>query len=428
MKASIRILALGASALAAGAVPVAAVAQDIGDTTSIVISPRLDRSDVAGARIEPDFAPEPIRAGPLVIDASLSLAAGYDTNVFDRAVAQGDAAALITPRLRVRADTARHLLQLTAIGHARRFASTGSENSEEFALSAESRFDLAERQSVFASASWGRQIEPRSTAGTTANADEPVNFERVSAQLGADVELGRLWLRPVGHIDQSDYENIEIAGVENDLKFRNTRNFGGDLTVGYKFSDLFAAFGEASYSETESLDAPPEVLRDADDMTFLAGVRGDVSPLVSAELAVGYRQRDYQLARYLDFEGFTYRADVQYFVTPLITLQFQASQSFLNSGSALVAGILSNRASVTGFVDPLRNLRLSATASYEHNEYRETDTVARRPSVRLAAQYQANRHISLGIFAGLRRQDVTGTLLVQEYTSFSAGLGITLTP
>jgi hypothetical protein len=428
MTASIRILALSATTLAGLALATNAWAQEIGDTTSIVIVPQLNRADVAGGRLEPEFAPQPVRAGPLVVDASLSLAAGYDTNVFDRPDGRGDAVALITPRVRVRADTARHLLQLSAMGHVRRFASTGSEDSEEFDLQAQTRIDLAERQSVFASASWGRQIEARSSVGTVINADEPVSLSRASAQLGADVELGRLWLRPVVDIDQTDYSNIEVDGVDTDLSFRNTRNYGGDLTVGYKFSDLFAAFGQAGYGQTESLDAASDARRDADDISLLAGVRGELSPLVYADLAVGYRKREYELERFRDYQGFNYRANVQYFLTPLVTLQFQASQSVLNSGNPQVAGILSNRASVSGYYDPLRNLRLSTTIAYEHNQYRETDTVAQRPSMRVAAQFQANRNISLGFFAGLRRQEVSGTPLVQEYTSFSSGLGITLTP
>lgn len=428
MNVTHRHLALATALVAAGNLPSAAWAQEIGQATSVVIAPQLDRADVAGSRVEPDYSPMPIRAGPLVIDASVSLAAGYDSNVFDRDDAEGDAVMAITPRVRLRADTPLHLLQLTALGNLRRFASTDSENSEEFQFGAQSRFDLAPKQSVFANGSWGRQIEARSTAGTAAGADEPVTFERAFAQFGADVELGNLWVRPVAHVEETDYAALDIAGVETDMSFRDTRRYGGDLAVGYKFSDLFAAFGEVGYGESESLNAAPTAIRDAQDLSLLAGVRGELSPLVSAEFAVGYRERDYELARYLDFAGFTYRADVQWYVTPLVTLQFEASQNFLNSGNALVAGILSNRASVTGYFDPLRNLRLSAAIAYEHNEYRETDTIARRPSLRLAAQYQANRNFSLGFFAGVRRQDVSGTPLVQEYTSFSSGIGVTLTP
>jgi hypothetical protein len=429
MKAHIRILALSATALAVClAAPGSALAQEIGQTTAIVIEPQLDRSDVAGNRAEPDFAPQPVRAGPLVVDASLSLAAGYDTNVFDRTVEEGDAALLVTPRLRLRADTARHLMQVSAVGHFRRFASTGSEDSEEFDLRAQTRLDLAERQSVFANAGYAHQIEERSSAGSAAGADEPVGYDTTTAQIGADVELGRLSLRPTGHLEQSDYSDLAIGGVTNDLSYRNTRQIGGDLAVGYKFSDLFAAFGEAGYSQSESTDAAPNDVRDADDVSFLAGIRGEVSPLVSAEIAVGYRQRDYELNRFKDYEGVTYRADVQWFITPLVTLRFEAGQRFLNSGNAQVAGILSNSASVTGYFDPLRNLRLSAAVAYEHNKYRETDTTAQRPSLRFAAQFQANRNVSIGAFAGVRRQDVSGPLLVQPYTSFSTGLGITLTP
>ena len=429
MRANARILALSVTALTVCVIPNGgAAAQEIGQITSIVISPQLDRTDVAGVRIEPEFTPEPIRAGPFVVVSSISIAGGYDTNVFDRTAEAGDAAVLVTPRLTLRADTSRHLLQVSAMGHVRRFASTGSENSEEFDVRAQTRLDLAERQALFANASFGHQIEQRSSVGTTSAADEPVNFDLATAQVGADVELGRLWLRPAANFEQSNYSDIAIAGTDTDLSFRNSRRYGGQMAVGFNFSELFAAFGELGYSQTESTDAAPGARRDAEDMTFLVGVRGEVSPLVTAEFAVGYRRREYELPQFLDLDGFSYRADVQWFITPLMTLRLEASQRFLNSGNVQVAGILSNRVSVTGYFDPLRNLRLSANVAYEQNDFREVDTVAKRPSMLFQAQYQANRHLSLGVFAGLRRQEVSGALLVQPFTSFSSGLGVTLTP
>ena len=157
-------------------------------------------------------------------------------------------------------------------------------------------------------------------------------------------------------------------------------------------------------------------------------MRGEISPLVSATFAVGYRQRNYDRVQFRDFAGVTYRADVQWYATPLMTFRLQASQSFLNSGNANVAGILSNRVSLTGYYDPLRNLRLAATLTFEHNDYRDTDTTARRPSAQLQAQYRVSRNWSLGAFAGVRHQGVSGTPLVQPFTSFSAGLGVTFTP
>ena len=428
MKPSARILAISAAATAICVVPNLAVAQEIGQTTSIVISPQLDRTDVAGARNEPEYTPEPIRAGPFVVISSLSIAGGYDTNVFDRSDQIGDAVALITPRVTLRADTARHLFQLSGMGHIRRFASTGSENSEEFDVRGQTRLDLAERQALFANASFGHQIEQRSSVGTTAGADEPVSYDLTAVQAGGDFEFGRLTVRPAANFQQTSYSDTSIAGIEADQSFRDTRGYGGALAVGYKFSDLFAAFGEAGYSQSESTNALPNAERDSEDKTFLVGVRGEVSPLVSAEFAVGYRRREYEQARFNDFGGFSYRGDVQWFVTPLMTLRLEASQQFLNSGNVQVAAILSNRVSLTGYFDPLRNLRLSANVAYEQNDFRDVDTVAKRPSMLIQAQYKANRHVSLGIFAGLRRQEVNGTPLVQPFTSFSSGVGVTLTP
>lgn len=426
MKRHVRLLAFSVGLLA---VPGTAMAQDIGDNSAIVIAPQLAREDAAGARFEPEFSPQPILSGPLVINASLSMAGGYDTNVRDADDSEGDAVATLTPRIQLRANTQRHLAQITAIGNFRRFTSLSTENSESYALTAQTRLDFADNNSVFANGGFRQEIEPRSSLGTIADAAEPVSYRRVEGQIGAQWAFGALSLRPSAHFEESDYADLDLlTGTSTDQSFRDTRRLGGDLAIGYQLSGLLSAFTAASYDDTESVNPAPNAARDAQDWSVVAGLRGELGPLITAQVSAGYRSRDFALGRYLDFEGLTYRADVQWFVTPLVTLRFEASQNFLNSGNTQVAGILSNRFSVSGYYDPLRNLRLAATATFEHNEFRETDTTASRPSLQLQAQYRLNRHVAVGGFAGMRNQDVSGAAIVQDFNSFSAGFGVTLTP
>lgn len=426
MKPAIRTLVLSAAVIFT---PASLAAQDIGETSAIAIAPDLDRSDVAGARVEPGFSPEPIVAGPFLLQPSLSVVGGFDTNVFDRPNELDDAVVLVTPSLKVRANTPRHLAEISVKGHFRRFWTYETENSEEFLVSGRTEFELAGTNRLFANALYGQQIESRSSAGTIVNTVEPVNFDLAMAQVGAELAFGNLWTRPRVSVRKTSFSDVDqIGGGTIDLAFRNQREFAGDLAVGYDVSGLFQVFAEGGLAKTESTSPAPNAARDADEFSLLAGVRGELSPLLVAELAAGYRKRDYDLARYRDYEGLTYRADVQWYATPLMTLQFQARQDFLNSGNAQVAGILSNRFSLTGYLDPLRNLRLSATAAYEHNRFRETDTRAERPSLRAQVEYRLSPNISVGTFAALRRQEVSGTPIVPDFTSFSAGIGVTLNP
>lgn len=426
MTKGFRIIAAAAGTLA---VPGAAWAQEVADSSVIVIAPQLSRSDAAGARIEPGVMPQPIATGGFLLEPSLSVVGGYDTNVFNFDDAEGDAVVLLTPRLRVRADTSRHLVELDAVAQLRRFASQTTEDSEEFRLVARTRLDLVNNNTLAATGSYERQIEPRSSAASVPNAAEPVSFSLARADLNGDFAFGKLSVRPGVRFSESSFSSVDLLGGGSaNQSFRDLRTYGGGVALGYRVSGLVTTFGAVNYGQSESTNPIPGAARDASDLSLTAGVRGELSPLVVAEVAAGYRKRDFDLDRFLDFDGFTYSADVQWFVTPLVTIQAQASQNFSNAGIVEVAGTLSNRASLAVFYDPLRNLRLSVSTEFEHLDFRETDTSASRPSARLTAQYFLSRNLSLGGFVGFRSQSVSGPPLVQSFTSFSTGIGITLTP
>jgi hypothetical protein len=117
---------------------------------------------------------------------------------------------------------------------------------------------------------------------------------------------------------------------------------------------------------------------------------------------------------------------VQWYVTPLVTLRLEAGQRFENSGNPEVAGILSDKVTISAYYDPLRNLRLGVSAGFDYNKYRELGTRAYRKSVGIQAQYLLNHALSIGAHASFLGQDVRGPAIVNEFTSFGAGVGMTL--
>ena len=409
--------------------PAQARAQAVGAGTSIVIAPRLDRSDAAGARIEPAFQPQPVPLGPVLALPSLSVAGGYDGNVFNRADAQAASLAMIMPSLDLRANLPRHDFGLSAAGTLRRFSRYRSENSEEYRVAGHGRLDMGPGQTIKASADAAHLIEPRSSAGSVADAAEPVSYRRLAAEFGAGLTFGALRFAPGLRYVRTDYDAVSLSGGgKADQSFRDTRTLRGEVRIDYDLSGLVSVFAAASCEDLDSPSAPADERRDAHSRTAVAGVRGAITPVISGEVSLGYQSRDYALPAYRDVAGMTFRGDLQWYVTPLVTLRLQGSRTFRNSGNRQAGAILTDSFLLSAYYDPLRNLRLSASAGLERGDFGDVATRSWRTSLRVRAQYRLNRSLSIGGYVRFVRQDVSGPRLVNAFTSLGAGLGVTVTP
>jgi Uncharacterized protein conserved in bacteria (DUF2320). len=409
--------------------PAISWAQAIGARNSIVVEPDLDRDDVAGSRKEPAYQPQPTLIGPVYVQPSLSVVAGYNTNVFNRPDERKAASVFVTPALDLRANLARHDLRLSAVGNIRRFEKYTTENSEEFALVGRGRYDLGEKDAITTLAEYSHRIEPRSSAGSVPDAAEPVSYARLVGELGTTFRWGAVRLAPSAHYDRIRYNAVAVTdGSEVDQSFRDTRSLRGGVRIDYNVSGLVSAFVSGSYDDMKSPSAPLERKRDARTATFTAGIRGEISPVISGEIGIGYQSRNYAQPDYQDIQGLTYRADVQWYVTPLVTLRAEAARAFRNSGIRQVGGILTDDVALTAYYDPLRNLRLSLSASAEFADYREVDARTWRGGMRFQAQYRMSPAISIGGYAAIEKQDVDGFQVANQFTSATVGIGITVTP
>ena len=409
--------------------PSLSFAQAIGSGTSIVISPQLDRDDAAGARVEPELVPQPVRAGVFAIQPIVSVVGGYSSNVFNRRDARSDATLFVMPALRVTTDLAPHRLDFRAGSTIRRFERYTSENSEEFDLAGEADVEFTNHGLITASASVAHLIEPRSSVGTAVDAAEPVSFQRLDGSFGLDLRFGSFRLAPSAGYQRVTYDPLSLeGGAKVDESFRDTEAARGTVRISYDFSDLVSGFASGSVSDIRSTASAKDARRDARGISALAGLKGALTPLLSGEIAVGYQSRRYELPIYRDFSGVTFAADLQWYVTPLMTLRLEGDRSFQNSGFREVAGILNDRMSLTGYYDPLRNLRVALSASYERGQYREVDTRTDRTTLRFNTEYRLSPRLSFGGYLTFIRQAVHGTPLVSAFTSASAGIGISVTP
>lgn len=398
-------------------------------SASIIVAEELDRLDAAGARIEPAFQPIPLHLGAFAIQPAVSFINGFSSNVFNRRGAQQDTSAIVIPAVRINADFAPYRLDIHAGGTLRRFAKFTSENSEEFNISSEGAFLLSNSDQIVASIGFARLIEPRSSAGTVSDAAEPLSYNRLEGKVGSGLQLGKFRLAPSFSYQGLHYARLSLRdGSKTDQSFRNAQSIRGDIRISYDFSDMFSAFASGTLSKIRSTSASEDIRRDAQGLSALIGVKGEVTPLLSGEVGFGYQSRRYELPIYRDFSGITFTADLQWYVTPLTTLRLQADRTFQNSGYREVAGILTDSLTLTAYHDLLRNLRLSLSAALERGRYREVDTRTIRQTLRFNTEYRLNPRLSVGGYILFISQDVEGAPLVSAFTSASAGIGITVTP
>ena len=416
-------------ATGAATAPSLAAAQAGGAGPMIAIEPVLDRDDVAGTRVEPAYQPQPVRMGPVLARPGLSVVTQYLSNTFNRPDARAAAVVSVMPSLELSTDLPRHQLGLSASGTVRRFSQHQTENSEEFALAGDGRYDFGAHHDLRASAEFARRIEPRSTAGSIPDAAEPASYDRRSAELAMNLDFAAVRLVPALRYERLDYRDVALSGGGTaDMHFRDTRSVRADLRIEYRLTGMLSAFATAAREDVDSPSPTAVLRRDAHDPTLIAGLRGAVSPVMSGEIGIGYRRRAYAQPELRDFRGLTFRADLQWYVTPLLTLRAQADRSFRNSGNPAVGAILADRFAFSAFHDPLCNLRLAAMAELERGRFDDVRTRTWRKTLQLRAQFRVNRTIAFGGFLGLVRQDVSGPPVVVPFTAFTAGLGMTITP
>lgn len=420
--------ALGATVIFAS--PCTAFAQDsMGTTEDIAISPSFSLENVAGSRNDSGLSPEPLRVGPFNIGASLAVAAGYDTNVLRRSVKQGDAFVAVIPRLQATLDTGKYQFRLGGSANLRRFADLASENSEEFQINSGVGLKLTDGVSLSAGAGFGHLVQERSSFGTVPGAAETISYDQLTGNIGARIELGNLRIGPSLRFSEQDFSPVDLlAGGTADVSFRDLRSIGGNLRVGYKISEPIEVFADANIDDDDSLSPAAGRSRDSRSYSVLGGVRGEFSRLLVGEIALGYRKRNYENAFYNDSDGLTFRANLEWFPTELISFRLSASQAVQNSGVLQSAGVVASRAALEVYYDPTRQVRIAATIGYTHRDFRDTGTDTNSPMMRMQAQYRVNQHVALGSYAQLTRQTVSGPTIVDPNTTFNFGLGIVLTP
>jgi hypothetical protein len=402
-------------------VPAVGVAQDLGSNFT------RDKNTSVRQRPRPDYEAVGLKTGGFTLYPRVTLEAVRDDNIY--AVATGEESDTIwrvKPEIAARSNWSRNALGAFASATVNRYSDFDTENTEEYTLGANGRLDIERGTYVSASAQWQKLTEARTaiTAGTTAGATpKPVEYYLWTGNVTAVKEFNRL--RLTGKLDSKtfDYDDQGAAFNQN-TRDRDEFYYGGKAE--YAVSPDTAIFASLVGNKKEydvSTVALPA--RDSDGYVASVGANFDVSQAVRGEVEAGYMSQSYD--NYAgDIDGFNAKGRVEWFPTELTTLNIAGSRSIEESVATNSQGFISNNVSAGIDHELLRNVLLSASASYGKDAYENIDRDDKRTGFNATGTYLLNRNVGLFLTYNYLKQESKGAAKASSFTDNKISASVAL--
>ena len=385
----------------------------------------LLREDVAGTRQIPAYAAPGIHLGGLLVSPEVTLRADADSNVLNRRLGKrGDTAFTLAPAFRAAGELGRASVSFGAHAAVTRQARLSGQNRETFGADVQASVPLGPVLQLGLAAGWSRKQEPNYGAGA-AEGDSATLYQQLEGSLGLSASFGLTRLSARLDLDRLDYQPITRAGTAVDQSFRDQRAITAVVRAERALPAGHTLFLQGSHRWTDSLHPAPCCERTARGGEVVAGVRGDLTHLISAEIAGGYQWRTYHSAAFRDYRGAAFRARIEWYATPLVSLALGARRDIVDSGLPTAAGVVVDSARVELFYEAKRNLNLVATAALGREKYRD-DVVAglsaRSASAGVEARYALSGRYLVGAYARTRNRSSDSTLLPRQGSAVEGGL------
>lgn len=380
-------------------------AQDLGSSF------KRDKNVSVRQRPRPDYEATGQKAGGFTLYPRVTVDFEHNDNIY--AVATGktdDNIWRVKPELAVRSDWSRHALGFFAGGNIIRYSDKGTEDAEEYTLSANGRIDMARGSNIRGTVQTQHLVEPRTAPTSPTAAAEPVEYDLNQGSIVLTKEFNRL--RLTGRVEDKDYNygdvrNVGGTGVvDQDFRDRNELTYGGKAE--YAVGPDTALYVSAAGNKKDYDSNVVATNRTSDGYVLGVGANFDVSELVRGDVQVGYMKQSYDNAAFADIDGFNAAGRVEWFPTQLTTIGLTGSRSIEESTAVGSQGYIANNIGASIDHELMRNVLLSAAYSHGKDNYRGVDRGDKRDNFSATATYLLNRRVGLFLTYNYLKQDSSG--------------------
>lgn len=373
-------------------------------------------------RAQPQFDPEPVRAGAFDVWASLGLSAEFNDNVFATTTnEESDTIFRVQPNVEARSTWSSHELNAGVSLDHREYQENDSETVTDYNGYIGGRIDVQRsfrlNGQVNAAHITEQRYEPSGNVG-----GEPAQYDRIGAEAGA--------------VFQRDRYQVEgsVGTVERDFNSQfNFRDANETYLAGrasYAFSPDVAFFVQARKTDID-YDQPGTLLdpsRDGERTNIQAGLNFEVAAPFRGEIAIGSVNDDKDDPTRPDTDGLSINGNLMWFPTQLSTFTFRAFRSVIDPGLPNSASATNTTFGVRVDHELRRNIIGYADIGVGTYEFSDIDREDEFATFGIGVAYKMNKRARLE--AGFRRhtQDSSGLNADRDPDQNVFSIGIRIFP
>jgi hypothetical protein len=296
------VLSIFAASLIAMA-PFHAYAQEPNESVSVRERPR------------PEYDPLGMRFGGFTLNGSLDLGVESTDNVFASETAEEEDTIFTAGlRGRLQSNWSRHSLAFEAGATSVSYDDFSSEDYDTSFAGVSGRLDIGSDTSVNAHARMAHEVESRRDPDAPAAGTPLVEYDRTDMAIGAQHRFNRVRV------------GAALAQVENEYDgAQSFRDFDETSLMGRVEAELTPRVGLLVQATTDERDYDNTPTLSSEGQTYLVGAALNLTDLIQGEIAVGQFQRDYDDGTSTD--GLAISADLEWYITRLTTLSFNARRN-----------------------------------------------------------------------------------------------------
>ena len=381
-------------------------------------------------RPHPAYDAPGIHVPGFMLHAAVTLDYEYNDNIFATEKNRvSDHIFNISESVAAASTWSRHSLDGGVVIKHRGHFDESAENYTDLTLFTNGTIDLYGSSAIGAGAMYEYLAEPRSYSSSPGSAIEPIRYTVLSGNVNASHRFNRASIS--GRFDVRDFNFMDgrrADGTSIDQDDRDRVHYIATVRTEYEATADTSVFIEGSYNYRVYDDQPPIVAfdRDSHGYRILAGTEFDVTRLIRGSVGFGYFSQEFDDPSLGDVSGLAARANVEWFVSGLTTVNAGYETSVGDSGLVGSSSFVASTAKLGVDHELLRNVVISASARYRGDDFDGIDRDDETLAGRLGIRYLVNRYATIDTYYAHEYQNSRGSAAGRDYHVNRVGISLSL--
>jgi hypothetical protein len=394
------------------------------EVTPVTVEP--PRGTTVVTRPRPETDAQGVRLGSFFLFPRAELDESYNDNIFGTPNHDaGDLVTTLAPSFDLLSNWGEDALNLHAGGAFGTYASHSSENYRDASLSTDGRLDIDQGSKAYGGLQVMKLHESRYSPDSPGSAAAPVEYMTYGANAGYAQSGLRIGYSADFSLNRFEYEAPpRVGGGFVPQSDRNMTTPVLALRGSYEFMENVQAYvrGEGNVRAYDHGAGGADPSRNSAGYRIDTGIHVDLTGVSVADVYVGYLAQDFSSQAYRTLHGIDLGAKITWNPTTLDTLQFGVDRTVQDLNNAVLApgqvspGYLDTVVSLTEDHELLRNLIVSANASYINDNFDGINRADNDYAFGAGARYMMNRYYYLGFSYSHSRRESGGTQATTPYS------------